>query len=217
MLTRRMAMTGGMVATIAGLIVALALALWSGGGGASLTPLASAPGGPSEGIQVHGHWTIEVTEPDGTLASRREFENALVSSGGTTLANVLGRQVTTGLWIITLNASNPACIFTDGTSPTSCIIAEPNIQNSGDAVFKNLVVEVPQAGTVKLTGSAVAQRDGEVSQVAMHLASCASDVSPFTCENTPSFNGAIFTATTITPEAVQTGQDINVTVELTFS
>jgi len=28
---------------------------------------------------VHGHWTIDVREPDGTLVSHNEFENALVS------------------------------------------------------------------------------------------------------------------------------------------
>ena len=32
--------------------------------------------GSNEGIQVHGHWTIEVTNPDGSLASRTEFERA---------------------------------------------------------------------------------------------------------------------------------------------
>lgn len=36
-----------------------------------------APRGPSEGIQVHGHWTIEVRNPDGKVVSHTEFENAL--------------------------------------------------------------------------------------------------------------------------------------------
>src|SRR5437879_3747133 len=39
--------------------------------------VAAAPaGGPQEGIQVHGAWTIDVREPDGTLVEHREFENA---------------------------------------------------------------------------------------------------------------------------------------------
>ena len=33
-------------------------------------------GGPAEGIKVHGHWTIEVRDPDGTLVTHREFEKA---------------------------------------------------------------------------------------------------------------------------------------------
>jgi hypothetical protein len=38
--------------------------------------------GQHEGITVHGHWTIEVKNPDGTRASRVEFENSLVQPGG---------------------------------------------------------------------------------------------------------------------------------------
>jgi hypothetical protein len=40
------------------------------------------PGGNHEGITVHGHWTIEVRNPDGKLVSHREFENALVPTLG---------------------------------------------------------------------------------------------------------------------------------------
>ena len=34
-------------------------------------------GGMGEGIKVHGRWTIEVRNPDGSLASRHEFQNDL--------------------------------------------------------------------------------------------------------------------------------------------
>ena len=37
--------------------------------------------GTSEGIQVHGDWTIAVHDPDGTLVERREFKNALTIHG----------------------------------------------------------------------------------------------------------------------------------------
>ncbi len=37
----------------------------------------STPKGPHEGIAVHGHWTIEVRNPDGSLVRRVEFENSL--------------------------------------------------------------------------------------------------------------------------------------------
>ena len=41
------------------------------------------PSGDSsrEGIKVHGHWTIDVRNPDGTLVTHREFENSLVQAG----------------------------------------------------------------------------------------------------------------------------------------
>ncbi len=38
------------------------------------------PGG--EGIRIHGHWIIEVKNPDGTIAQHRDFENGLVSGPG---------------------------------------------------------------------------------------------------------------------------------------
>ena len=42
-------------------------------------------GGRNEGIKVHGHWTIEVRNPDGKVVTHREFENAL-AQGGVTVA-----------------------------------------------------------------------------------------------------------------------------------
>jgi len=48
-------------------------------------------GATTEGIKVHGRWTIEVREPDGTVVERREFENALINPP--LMANLL-----TGFW-----------------------------------------------------------------------------------------------------------------------
>ena len=31
----------------------------------------------SDGIQVHGHWTVTVTNPDGTIDAVHEFDNEL--------------------------------------------------------------------------------------------------------------------------------------------
>jgi hypothetical protein len=47
------------------------------------------PGGTKEGIKIHGHWTIEVRNPDGKLVSHTEFENALTPFGVTQLSEVL--------------------------------------------------------------------------------------------------------------------------------
>jgi hypothetical protein len=55
------------------------------------------PGGKSEGIKVHGHWIIDVRNPDGTLATHREFENSLQISGATALVNFLARTRVVGL------------------------------------------------------------------------------------------------------------------------
>jgi hypothetical protein len=62
------------------------------------------PGGSSEGIKVHGHWTIEVRNPDGSLASHSEFENSLVQDrGDEVLAGVLSNRFTVGSWTLWLS------------------------------------------------------------------------------------------------------------------
>ena len=62
-------------------------------------------GGQHEGIKVHGHWTIEVRNPDGAVINHREFENSLQSSGGIALASILAGAASPGMWEIRLNGS----------------------------------------------------------------------------------------------------------------
>src|SRR5271166_4250399 len=37
-------------------------------------------GSINQGLKMHGHWVIDVKNPDGTLVQHRDFENALESS-----------------------------------------------------------------------------------------------------------------------------------------
>ena len=39
-------------------------------------------GGPQEGVRVRGHWVLDVRNPDGTLADRRDFHNAYLAEFG---------------------------------------------------------------------------------------------------------------------------------------
>ena len=57
-------------------------------------------GGPREGIKVHGRWTIDVKNADGSLVARHEFENALDSDGGVVLAKCspVRRSLASGEW-----------------------------------------------------------------------------------------------------------------------
>jgi hypothetical protein len=45
------------------------------------TKQSSESGGQNTTIQVHGHWVITVLNPDKTVASRTQFENALTLNG----------------------------------------------------------------------------------------------------------------------------------------
>jgi len=78
----------------------------------------SAPQGRHEGITVHGHWTIEVRNPDGTLASRRAFDNELINSGSTLLGNLLAGTVAPGGWELILAGTNPTQV--PASQPNPC-------------------------------------------------------------------------------------------------
>jgi hypothetical protein len=97
--------------------------------------------GTQEGVTVHGHWTIEVKNPDGTLATHREFENALAATFGpaTLVALLDGNYVPSG-YSITLStptstggpcqplSGNTACYLMGSLitpTPSSWFSAEP--------------------------------------------------------------------------------------------
>ena len=128
------------------------------------TPFARDSGGASEGIKVHGHWTIEIRDPDGSLVSHREFDNALDSNGSRAISIFLARVRTVGLWTISLSSDtvqNRPCVTSSGSS-TSCVIIESPSQQDLNQLFKNLVLDVPGSGTnvskFVLSGTATAQK-----------------------------------------------------------
>jgi hypothetical protein len=147
------------------------------------SPAGESKGGPKEGIKVHGHWAVDVRNPDGTLVTHREFENALTTEGKIALMAILGRIVTPGLWEIEF--------LSFGTSPWthgSGLINEQNDPNAPTVYrSKNLFLcsadlggsptcadgqPVPPVGTFLLRGSLVAERNGTINEVATSLRLC---------------------------------------------
>jgi len=63
-----------------------------------------------EGVTIHGHWVIDVRNPDGTLVEHRDFENSLVTVG----ALVSGDQLLAGLLTGNLSVGDPAIGFVQG-------------------------------------------------------------------------------------------------------
>lgn len=88
------------------------------------TTIASKPKGTQEGIKVHGHWTIEVRNPDGKLVSHTEFENSLVQPDGpqNLAALLLGTEVPGGYFVYLTNGTNSFAgpCPTINTSDTAC-------------------------------------------------------------------------------------------------
>jgi hypothetical protein len=142
-----------------------------------------------QGIKVHGHWTIEVRNPDGTLVTHREFENSLGSGGGIVLAKCLVKGCNITQWQITIDGAG-------GCTPTCAINAIPTIPTSG-----------PNTGLFVLSASQplAAATLQQVSTVAVGV-----------LDGVP---GASFqiTSTTISPISVVNGQIVQATVVISFS
>jgi hypothetical protein len=188
---------------------------------AAVTPAvqetASAPGSPREGIQVHGHWTIEVTNPDGTLAERREFDNALQPDGAQVIAKVLGRENSVGGWQIDVEGEENA--FLRNSAPFRGMIVENSSYPSlGTNVFTTLTVSVPTSGAnvrkLVLSGTATAQRNGTINRVQTYVYAQNSSTPPSSSYSSASFG---FTSASLSPVNLLTGQQVSVTVVISFS
>jgi hypothetical protein len=180
--------------------------------------------GVGEGIKVHGDWVIEVRNADGSVAERREFDNALHSQGQQTIANFLSRQYFVGAWGVFLSgspANSSPCTFNAGVG--ECLVHEnfpPAFQGFGGVEkFPALTVTTDPAPccngtTVVLQGNFDASRDGNIGSVLTSMCfSFPPNTDPSTCNN-----AGTFTATSLqTPVNVTTGQQVLVTVRISFS
>ncbi|NQW20110.1 MAG: hypothetical protein HQ477_05210 [Chloroflexi bacterium] len=186
-----------------------------------LSSVAGQPNGTDEGIKVHGRWTIEVTEPDGKLVSLNEFDNALTTSGGETLANFLAHVWSVGKWQVELGGN--ACAIGSG-SPANCVLVEPPYVNGNISnlphYFDSLTVTSPttgvNSGKLVLTGSATVANDTVINSVSSAVIGCAPSVAPADANCPGSY--LPFTAKTLSPTvAVLGNQVVNVTVVISFS
>jgi hypothetical protein len=193
------------------------------------------PGG--EGIKVHGHWVIDVRNPDGTLAQHRVFENSLQSGGSSVLVGMLG-----GYWV----AGDIAILLFPPTGPgicpaNGCAIVQSATTFMGSyacnsplfncfvGLSKTVNVIAPPYSLV-LSGQLTAPQTGTIGGVATELGVCG-DVSVLSPDTTitpsactalsPTAPGAVgtpgFTNTFPAPISVSAGQIVQVTVTISFS
>ncbi len=179
----------------------------------------SSGGGSHEGIKVHGHWTIEVRNPDGTVVTHREFENSLNSASGI-LPTILARQAAVGSWQINMSSSTGGGLCRTGI----CSIAEIALSNvTPPPDSTNLTVAVQGIGigvpTLTLNGSVNVGSAGAVAGVFTEFFICGGTIAPSACFSTPAFSSSgVFTLATLnSPVAVAAGQTLQVTVNITFS
>jgi len=159
-------------------------------------PSEAAPSsGEQVAIKVHGHWTIEVRNPDGTLAEHREFENAYV--GGTFLPRILARQAqisTSSFWSVTLRG---------GSAPNYIFFANIAELNGGGLSPPLVPATGPNTGKFVLSGNRTNTSNDTWSVNAVLTAF--SSIGTFT-------EATLSQAITISP-----GQQVAVTVVISFS
>lgn len=131
----KLAATSSTPAQAATAVVAPATSPMNAPGNAKAKPPA---GGSREGIKIHGHWTIDVRNPDGTLDKHLDFENGLctLSSIGNTglnpeagdvdLATLLFGSTIPGPWQIALNSPVIPTFPAGGTPGPACGVLGAN-------------------------------------------------------------------------------------------
>jgi len=134
-------------------------------------------------IKVHGHWLIELRNPDGTLADRRDFENSLaVGSGGDALlVGLLAGYYVPGDFGITLQG--PACAT---SAPAECnivkslstmpgsVVCAPGYASACSASLAYNFVLAPSTGSTSiiLSGSVAAPNAGTITNVGTFYNAC---------------------------------------------
>lgn len=178
----------------------------------------------TEGIQVHGDWVLEVRNPDGSVVERREFRNALTPYGAAALERALGRAGTIGLWNLQLGAdplsSSP---WTDGGSSggIGALFFEPDTMPFPTSYFfDNLTVSRPASGGMRLTGTAIAQRDGQITVVTSLATVCGPTETPASRCNSGAEGATwdVFSRRVLsTPVSLGAGQQVVASLTITFS
>lgn len=197
-----------------GLLGVLALVLASCGG---TTPQAS---GPTEGIQVHGDWVIDIYNEDGTLDEHVEFSNALSIQGAETIVNVLTRTRTAARWMIKVRED----FNTDDLCPSDGFVGCNEIVPTPELVDTN---NTNYPDTIRLNASTTIEVGGDIYRVYTTLEDCAPTTAPSSCT---SVGGIPFTAKDVTtldwdgdgtpddgPIPVSPGQIVTTQVEISFT
>lgn len=179
-------------------------------------------GGPQEGIKVHGHWTIVIKNPDGSVASHHDFENSLYHGGGDfILAGVLSRNLSIGMWGVLLDGPSGAqpCFSSSLNAATGCMINEPNGPTLvSPQIFSTLTIQ--RTGDLRgliLSGSATSANGGQISMVGTHLLYCDASTLPSSCSGLFASPRQVTAYALPAPLTLQPGQIAQVTVTITFS
>jgi hypothetical protein len=180
--------------------------------------LAQAPSGAANvGIKVHGHWTLVIRNDDGTVASRHEFENALLGPGATLLAQLLAGSAAAGPWLVFLHPASPGpgC----NSVNNACSISGPNsgLGTESHDLAVSVPASGPNAGKLVLRGSVRIPTAQAITEVGTNVVTCAGSTAAGSCVVDLATAQVAFTGRGFTPIPVAADQTVDVTVVISFS
>lgn len=140
-----------------------------------------------ENIGVRGHWIMEVTNPDGSLSARREFDNHFWGDEG--LSGLLAGDFSMAGWLIGLQSGYVADYPWSNDSHNELFMKSAASQfqtyQGVTPTLSSWVGYVNNRFVFNLKGSAVAVRAGKIRQVSTKWFSCPPSVSPNDCRTGP--------------------------------
>jgi hypothetical protein len=199
---------------------------------------AQANGGNHVGAEMHGHWVIDVKNPDGTIAEHRDFENTITGYGQELLVGLMSGYVVPSDYDIFLSTSGTApCPAPQGFQGCGIVRSLTTLPASAlcqyYACFTSLtyaasLIDSSSSGsTFTLAGNFTASQAGTINGVTTQYGTCAanigaatalSTVSPSTCSTTAGSGGyRTVSSATITTVNVVASQIVQVTVTISFS
>lgn len=200
----------------------------------------------NQALKVHGHWVIDVKNPDGTLAQHRDFENSLEFSAQGFLVGLMSGYLVPGDYMLAIGASSgtSACnaaaqfcgiVHNLNTYPALGYCGSYYCTGSSLNYTYNFGSDGFNSGTFSmvLAGSITANQTGTIGTVYSLMSTCANIAystttnpssvetsSPATCvtQTSPTpWYGPLTLATLASPVNVNSGQIVQVTVTITFS
>ncbi len=196
-----------------------------------------------QGVRMHGHWTIDIVNPDGKRAQHHEFDNSIQYDGQNFLIGLMSGYGAAGQYAIYMYAPNGDTSPCSGTSATYpfCGIVQSTTAQPGAFLcsvyycVSGLTV-TPTFGvgpTLKLAGNITAVSNGYIGTVATSMNACniplaqgasypagPSTTTPAACQTSTvngAFGGTMTSTALSSPISVIVGQIIQVTVTISFS
>lgn len=174
------------------------------------TQQAYEPSEPQEGMSIHGHWTVTVRNPDGTIASHHEFENSVTNLGkGIVLGFLTGSTYP-------MQGSVPSWELKVGEN--LCAHHTPPVRkNAGDCLIP-VKAELVVGGKVEMKGTVAIEYAGQIKSVATQITNTINqNASPIVFSSRDLTQADAASGQAAGPINVQTGQNVDFVVDISIS